>query len=325
MTKATRNILGRAAICAVAALSATPAAAETLRVEGIRPAAHAGLVGVHSVKSDRFTGQDGEMLAMMVEDRLRDASFDGRPWLRVLPNGSYEDADAILTGYAQAEVNYTKEMAKREDCVERDDRKNCIRKEWVERECRRRNVVMTGQIRFTRLDGTQLYRNELVDSRSLVICRGDDNVPGEESVARELAGALSASLTNGLFPYRQRRDVRVSERKKELPKPDQALFKQALKATKRDAYQACVIWSEMGARHPNNAALLFNQGLCRESAGDRAGAVDFYHAALAINPKEDYASDGLARLDSYDRGDEHVAIHFGDSDLGESHFGDVEE
>ena len=312
MIKATLGTLGHAAICAVAALSAAPAAAETLRVEGIRPAANAALVGARTVKSDRFTGQDGEMLAMMVEDRLRDAAFDGQPWLRVLPNGSYEDADAILTGYAQAEVNYTKEMAKREDCVERDENRNCLRKEWVERECRRRDIVMTGQVRFTRYEGTQLYRNELVDSRSVVICRGDDNVPGEESVIRELAGALSVSLTNVLFPYRQRRDVRVSERKKELAKPDQNLFKQALKHTKRDAYQACVIWSEMGTRYPNNPTLLFNQGLCRESAGDRPGAAEFYRATLAINPKEDYASDGLARLAAFERGDAQVALHFGD-------------
>lgn len=293
-------------------LSAAPVAAETLRVEGIRPADNAALIGVRTVQSDRFTGHDGDLFAMMVEDRLRDASFDGEPWLRVLPNGSYEEADVVLTGYAQAEVTYIKEMAKREECVERDERKDCIRKEWVERECRRRDIVMTAQIRFTRTDGTQLYRNERTDSRGVVICRGDDNVPGEESEIRALASALSGSLTQGLFPYRERRDVRVSERRKELPKADQELFKQALKATKRDAYQACVIWSEMGARHPNNAALLFNQGLCRESAGDRAGAAEFYRATLAINPKEDYASKGLSRMDYWDRGDAQVDMHFGE-------------
>ncbi len=309
------GIITRVALCAAAFLSvtlSTAAHAETLRVEGIRPADNAALIGVRTVQSDRFTGQDGDLFAMMVEDRLRDASFDGEPWLRVLPNGSYEEADVVLTGYAQAEVTYVKEMAKREECVERDERKDCIRKEWVERECRRRDIVMNAQIRFTRLDGAQLYRKELVDSRSIVICRGDDNVPGEESEIRALASALSGSLTQGLFPYRERRDVRVSERRKELPKPDQELFKQALKATKRDAYQTCVIWSEMGERNPNNAALLFNQGLCRESAGDRAGAAEFYRATLAINPKEDYASKGLSRMEYWDRGDAQVGMHFGE-------------
>lgn len=307
----------RGALISAAVATAAPAAAETLRVEGIRPAANDALIGVRSVQSDRFAGQDGELLSMMVEDRLADAQFDGQAWLRVLPGGSYEQADAVLTGYAQAEITFTNELAKREDCVERDDRKNCTRREWVERECRRRNVVMTGQIRFTRQDGTQLYRQELVDSRSIVICRGDDNVQGEESVVRELASALSVSLTQGLFPYRQRQDMRVLESRKGLAKPDQNLFKQALKATKNDAYQACAIWSEMGTRYAGNAVLLFNQGLCRESAGDRAGAADYYRATLNINPKEDYARNGLARLAAFDRGDAQVADHFGVDDAGD--------
>lgn len=303
----------RAALCAVAILSAAPAAAETLRVEGIRPADNPALIGVRSVASDRFAGQDGDMFAMMVEDRLREASFDGEPWLRVV-SARYgrEDVDAIMTGYAQADVTYTKEMAKREECMERDDRNKCTRKEWTERECRRRTISMTGEIRFTTMDGAQLYRNEAREEDSLVICKGDDAPPAEEGVIRALSGNVSRTLTAPLFPYRHRRDIRVSERKKDLPKADQELFKQALKATKRDAYQACVIWSEMGTRYPNNATLLFNQGLCRESAGDWAGAEEFYRATLAVNPKEDYASDGLKRLNSWRRGESQVAEHFGE-------------
>jgi tetratricopeptide (TPR) repeat protein len=302
----------RAALYATAILSAAPVAAETLRVQGVRPADNVALLGVRSVKSDRFTGQDGELFAMMVEDRLRDASFDGEPWLRMLPNGSNEEPDVVLTGYAQAEVTFSKELAKREECVERDNNENCVRKEWVERECRRRKIVMTGQIRFTRPDGTQLYRQEQLDSRSVVICRGDENIVGEETEIRELAGALSAAMTKPLFPYRETRDMRVLERRKDLPKADQALFKTALKATKREPFQACVIWSEMGTRYPNNATLLFNQGLCRESVGDRAGAAAFYQQALAINPKEDYAKKGLSRINYWDSGDAQVAAHFGE-------------
>ena len=302
----------RTALFVIAAFSAAPAAAETLRVEGIRPADNPALIGVESIAAGRFSGQDGDMFAMMLEDRLREASFDGQPLWRVLPSvHGREDADAFMTGYAQADVTYTKELAKREDCVERDDRDKCVRKEWVERECRRRTISMTGEVRFTSFDGALLYRNEAREEQSLVICKGDDAPPSEESVVRTLASGLSTRLTAPLIPYRQSRNIRVSERRKELPKADQELFKAALKATKRDAYQACVIWSEMGARHPNNPTLLFNQGLCRESAGDRAGAAEFYRATLAINPKEDYASKGLSRIEYWNRGDAQVAEHFG--------------
>ena len=47
-------------------------------------------------------------------------------------------------------------------------------------------------------------------------------------------------------------------------------------------------------------------------AGDRVAAAEYYRATLAINPKEDYASDGLARLAAFERGDAQVALHFGD-------------
>ena len=309
MTKA----IARAALATAAILSAAPVAAETLRVQGIRPADDAALIGVESIASGRFGGQDGDMFAMMLEDRLREASFDGQPLWRVLPSvQGREDADAFMTGYAQADVTYTKELAKREECVERDDRDKCVRKEWTERECRRRTISMTGEIRFTSFDGALLYRNEAREEQSLVICKGDDAPPSEEGVVRTLASGLSTRLTAPLIPYRQSRNIRVSERRKELPKADQELFKQALKATKREAYQACVIWSEMGARHPANATLLFNQGLCRESAGDWAGAEAFYRQTLTINPKEDYASDGLKRLNSWRRGEAQIAEHFGE-------------
>ncbi len=305
----TRAMFGAAALFA---LSAAPATAETLRVEGIRPANDAALIGVNSIAAGRFGGQDGDMFAMMLEDRLREGSFDGQPLWRVLPSTyGREDVDTVMTGYAQADVTYSKEMAKREECVERDERNKCVRKEWTERECRRRTIRMTGEVRFTRYNGALLYRNEAREEQSLVICKGDDAPPSEEGVVRTLANGLSTRLTAPLIPYRQRTDIRVSEQRKGLPKPDQELFKDALRATKREAFQACVIWGEMGGRYPTNSALLFNQGLCRESAGDLAGAEEFYRTALQYNPKERYASEGLSRIASWRRGDAQVAAHFG--------------
>jgi Tfp pilus assembly protein PilF len=80
-----------------------------------------------------------------------------------------------------------------------------------------------------------------------------------------------------------------------------------VKATDDNVTLACEGFEALEATNPAHVSVLFNIGLCHESRGELEGAIDYYGRALEVDPGRDYPTDGLRRVRSRMRAEEHLA------------------
>ncbi|HYD25698.1 MAG TPA: hypothetical protein VEB68_12975 [Croceibacterium sp.] len=292
-----------------AALCASAVTAETLPVNGLEPAGKDAAAALGVIALEPFGGSDGQQLAIAVADRLRAVTIDGEPYFRILPTVSPAEADAVLDGTAAAEVGRRDSGSREEQvCVERDEDDKCIRRETRHIPCWDHVVRLDAAVRLIAIDGAMLHAADRQDELIQRYCQGDGR-PSSEGMVRELAGRYADALRADLAPFQRFDQIRVMESRKGLSKQDSRAFREAIRLTKSDGVAACAAWMDIAPRNPAHASVLFNLGLCAESAGRRDEAYDYYRRILAADDDVDYARQGARRIERYRRAEAQLASH----------------
>lgn len=305
------------------------AAAETLPVVGIYAAGADAPSRAQSIAIAEFSGRGGERLAFAIDTALRSAMIEGRPYFDLsFAAPAFGDAytydggagqavtrggpDAVLRGIGDVEVRDTDSGSKEvEECVARDDSDRCTERKKVTYPCRERNVTLRPEVRLVSREGELLYAkgDTLVASRRF--CEDEKTTPPVSGMIEELASRFAAEVRGDLAPTRRYDNIRVLESREGMSKADSAAFRAALRLTKTDIAAACQAFEALEATNPQSITILFNIGLCQESAGELEAAAQTYEQVLAINPGKSEAREGLARLASRSRAESQLFIHYG--------------
>ena len=302
----------RICLAMVAALAATAAQAETIRVTTVYPAASDEAAALRSIQVEPFGGNAGEDLTIQAEDSLRGINLGTGPWFRVIPAATGGGGEALLRGTADTEQRFADYTEQRERCIKDADGKCTSVKEKITVRCHRRTIELVVQLRLIARDGTLLWSDNRPESLTESHCEDAESaLRARNSVARELNGKVARRLRLAFAPRREAEDVRVDESRKGLNKKDSAAFKDAVRWTKRDAEVACQIWEGLAARNPDHAPIRYNIGLCAESGAGTADvlAQQQYARVLALNPKHSMAVRGLERIAAGARAERQIAAH----------------
>ncbi len=294
-----------------AGLSAMPAAAETLRIAGVYPAESDGAASLNSIAVERFGGVDGDALAFAVADRLREAEVQGEPWFTVLVQSRAEDADAVLTGYAQPTYADTDYKSKREICWAEDDRGRCIERREVELDCVRISITLRPEMRLVGYNGNLLWSSDIQKNRQLSYCPELDTAPDGDPAIREMVDEVARDVRYRLAPAYRVEDIRIMERRRGLEGDARDEFRDAIRLTRTDEAAACAQFARLHTQNPDHPALSFNVGLCAEQRYDIDAAEAAYNHALQFEDSDDEAQAGLQRLRERMRADRQMANHHG--------------
>lgn len=313
-----------------AALMASGASAETLPVAGVYAANEDAAAEVNRIVIDTFGGEIGERLAFATEDRLRTSYVGGEPWFDVSLNGrrtnvvviinnersegqrgAQDDAarEAVLRGTTSLDV--TDEASGTKDvreCVERDAKDKCIRRETLTYKCRTRAVMLRPDMRLIAGDGRTVYAMRDQRRAEQRYCADEQGEPSTNEMIEALVEEIAAQVRFDLVPVERAEDVRVLESRSGIIKEDRNAFRDAVKLVNRDPYGACQAFAALEANNLQDVSVLFNIGLCHESEGDLGVAKEYYSRALAISSK-DYAVAGMDRIASRYRAQEQMARH----------------
>lgn len=318
----------RWAICAsLVALGAVAVQAETLPVEGIYAAATDAPSRVHTISIAGFAGRGGERVAFAIDSALRGAVIEGEPWFAVTFSApqfgdSYRydrDADpatwrggeeAVMRGIADVEVRDTDSGTKQiEECAVRDDRGKCTEKRKVNVPCRARNVTLRPEVRLVARGGDLLYAKSDTLTVSRRFCKDENATPSVDSMIEELADRFAAGVRTDVAPQFRSEDIRVLESRSGIVKTDHDAFRTALRLTKSDVPASCQAFAALEPNNPRDITVLFNIGLCRESAGDLEAAAQIYETVLSISPRKVEPQQGLERIASRLRAERQLALH----------------
>ncbi|HEY6817115.1 MAG TPA: hypothetical protein VI168_16375 [Croceibacterium sp.] len=284
-------------LAACALLCAAAGAAETLPVRGVYPAGSDAAASLGTIAVEPFGGVEGQQLGIAVADRLRAVTIDGAPYFRIVPSRAADEIDAVLQGTAGAEASRRESGTReKEVCVERNEDRDCIRKEKQEIPCWDQVVRLDATVRLVAIGGELIHAFDRSEEQAQRFCQGDDR-PSTESLVRQLAARYADGLRGDLAPVQRSEQVRVMETRKGLSRDDGRAFREAVRLTKDDPAAACAAWSALEAANPDNAAVLFNRGLCAESSGELYEASDYYRRVIAGGEDTGYARQGAARIE----------------------------
>ncbi|MFC3307693.1 hypothetical protein [Blastomonas aquatica] len=276
-----------AALAMVAGLSAVPASAETLTIEGLYPARTRAAADVESLVVERFGGRDGRALSFALEGMLAELSVYGQPYFRVVAERSTAPADAVLSGIADAVVESQSIEETRKECVEEDGNGKCLRKEDVKIKCQRRTVTLNPSVRMARIDdGAIVYQRQIYQRDQIVICPDRNASRSVPDTVDALIGNVVAEVRLDIAPVYRTESIRVLEVRKGLDKDQSNRFREALKATDRNPQGACDIWQALDGEVPGQSSIVFNLALCAEQRGELDDALVRYRQAQTLLPRE---------------------------------------
>jgi hypothetical protein len=297
----------KAIVAGCAAVWSTGAVAETLPVSGVYPAGNDAAAALASIAVERFGGDDGQQVGIAAADRLRAVTIDGEPYFRVVPEGTR--ADAVLQGVAVAESSRRDSSPREEEvCVERDEDRDCIRKEKRRIPCWELVVRLDTTVRLVRTSGDVVYALDSEDELPQRFCEGDER-PSRERMIRTLAERQADRLRGEFAPEQRSEQVRVMEDRDGLSRDDGRAFRSAVQLTKTDRAAACAAWGALEAGNIDHPSVLFNLGLCEESAGRLREAHDYYQRVLARGDGDDYARLGVSRIEGRWRANAQLESH----------------
>lgn len=302
------------------------AQAETIAVDGVYSARAELPADIELLLIDRFEGDLGQDLELALTDVLGNVFIRGEPYFELITPGAMRNAvvevegndgtittrpltpDAEFRGTVRSEVIEREVEPKRErECVRRDEDDKCIERREIRIECRELTVRVDPRLLLTGARGEQLYSRSEPRVAAQRFCADENHVPSSLDMANGLVNALADDIRRDLAPLESRRAIRVMERRKDLRKEDRRRFRDAVKATDDNVTLACEGFEALEATNPAHVSVLFNIGLCRESAGDLESALDYFGRALEVDPGRDYPTDGLRRVRSRMRAEEHLA------------------
>jgi len=275
-----------------ASLSVVPAKAEVLRMTSLYPAADEVANLSHSVAVSRFLGSYGDDWERAVRKQLRDVKVDGAPYFEMsFYNGQEGSVDALITGAADVDITEADTKGFKRTCVEYDATKvfsgeekeaECVKHETVETKCIKRTITLEARLLFVSASsGTQEFERDYSRSVNETNCPliDDSGFSSERGEIQKMAHELSLVVRNTLAPTERNEKIRVLERRKGMEKTQAKAFKAAVRMTKKDAAEACRMWSDQGQNSPGHLSLAYNIALCSEQAGDFTTAQNLYRDA----------------------------------------------
>jgi tetratricopeptide (TPR) repeat protein len=301
---------------ALAALGTAGLRAETLPVEGLYAAGADAPSRVRAIAIAGFAGRGGERVAFAIDSALRGAVVEGRPYFQLTMSDSlfgdayrYDrdadpaarrgGADAVMRGIADVEVRDIDSGQKEiEECAVRDNRGKCTEKKKVFVPCRARNVTLRGEVRLVARDGELLYAKGDAITLQRRFCRDEQVVPSVDEMVAEMAGRFAGMVRGDLAPTYRAEDIRLLESRRGIAKSDHEAFRAALRLTRTDVAAACDGFAALEANNPRDITVLFNIGLCFESADNLERAAEIYQNVLSINPRKIEPEQGLGRIAS---------------------------
>lgn len=310
-------------------VGAGAAHAETLPVEGIYAAATDAPSRARSIALADFPGRAGERLAFAIDSALRGAIIEGRPYYALTftapafgdsytydgaadsRSGSRAGADAVMRGMAQVNWRDVDAGTKQGEECEKYSGSICIAKKKVNYVCSAREVSYRPEVRLVSREGDMLYAKADTLTTSRRYCEDDKTPPSVDAMVEELAGRFALAVRRDIAPQYLREDIRLLESRDGIAKSDHAAFREGLRLTKSDIRAACDAFAALEAGNPQDITILFNIGLCHESAGELDAAAERYNAVLGLRRGKLEAADGLARIASRRRAEDQLAAHAG--------------
>jgi hypothetical protein len=294
--------------------------AETLPVEGIYAAATDAPSRARSIALADFAGRPGERLAFAIDSALRSAVIEGRPWFAVTftapafgdrytydgganlngggPSGGRGGTDAVMRGIAQVNWRDVDAGTKEGEECEKYSGSICISKKKVSYVCSAREVTFRPEVRLVSREGEMLYGKADTLTASRRYCEDDRTPPQVDSMVEELAGTFALAVRRDIAPEYRAEDIRILEGRDGIRKEDREAFKAAIRLTKTDVPGACEAFAALEAANPADVSVLFNIGLCHESAGDLDEAEAHYRTVMGLRRGRMEAQAGLDRIAS---------------------------
>lgn len=293
-----------AAVLAFVMVAPGAARAEAVSINAWYGAPRREVARLSSIAVDRFAGDDGPALALVMERALADAADRrGDAYFDVLGASRRGDrgpvADGIVSGAVTTGVEKTRFKKKIRQCPDGPKAK-CKDAEEIEVEigCNRRVITFQADIRVVRSeDGRVIYSDADPQRDEVSWCPRDSAPADAEAVIRRMIDTVATNFTTAVVPRWRQSNIRFREDRKGLAKADAETFKLALRQTKGDVAAACATWAMIERSAPGQHAVLFNLALCAEAAGDLDRAASLYRAAASRSAgKSGDINDGLSRI-----------------------------
>ncbi|WP_294301602.1 hypothetical protein [uncultured Sphingomonas sp.] len=268
------------AVVATAVL-ASAAQAEDVDLVGTFPAGSADVAMLRSIAVDRFVGRGGAEVGAALERALTKPGIDGL--VHFIVRSDPNAADGVVQGAVSTNVSSEDFVRTDERCVERDERKKCVRKEKIRIDCTRRFVRMTAEARvIDDHDRRVLWAGAPERTKQTEWCEGDISPDSVATDVERLSGEIANDLRRTFAPTVRTYSVRFREKTKGLNPVQTAQFKGLVRQSQHDLPLACQGWSGLERQAPDHVATVFDLGVCAEAAGDLEGALARYERASQL-------------------------------------------
>lgn len=285
---------GWAALAAMMIL-APAAQAEEVDLVGTFPAGSPDVAMLRSIAVGGFAGRGGGDVSMALERALAKPGIDGL--VHFVVRSDPNEAEGVVTGGVSTDVWSEDFVRTNEKCVERDERKKCVRKEKIRIDCVRRFVRMTVEARvIDDRDRRILWAGAPERTTQTEWCEGDVSPESVATVVEQLSGDIAGELRRIFAPTVRTYSVRFREKTKGLSRIQTAQFKGLVRQSQHDLPLACEGWSGLEGEAPNHIATVFDLGVCAEAAGDLEGALARYDRASQLLGPHNEAEDDARRV-----------------------------
>lgn len=272
----------RIALFLAALALAAPVHAEVFEMNGHFPAAYRDVSLARSIGIDRIAGRDGMALGLAIEAELSRRGHDGQPYYDLIAlSRRGPEADALVSGMADASVRESDVKRKVERCAEKQGDK-CVRKEKVDATCLQEMISFSSTLRVAGSDdGRILYTQSRPQTDSITTCPGDKGKPSPKDRIAKMVRTAADRFVDDIMPRHENYRIRLREGREGMDKAVGQAFKDSIRLSQRDPAAACTTWAEMDRTLPGHSSLLFNLGLCAERMGDYVAAERAYGRAGA--------------------------------------------
>lgn len=300
-------------LIAVFTALALASCAPTLGVQGkFTPQSGLPIGAYRTIAVVPFDGFGGASVARELEARLASATFEGKPYFRIVPAppealddveaaslGRRLGVDAVLTGTVRAFSSNRPFYEYRDECAQTNDQGKCIRYVRVQVDCWEADADVTVSPRLIDARSGQIVYAQV--KRGSARDRGCEGSSGYAAESRLVAQAREEAIRDirfDLAPFERRIDVSLKDSTDGLTPDQKSAFNQGMDFAKAEnVVRACEIWRGLQAQGANTLPLAFNIGVCAEVAGDFEGALKIYeNLQRGLAKPDDGVEEALKRV-----------------------------
>jgi len=266
----------------------------TTNVQGNFQARSPEAAQLRNVVVGQFSGRYGETFGAQVVASLASAIVDGQPYFTVASNtivpvrnvsdavsyGRPRRITGVYFGETTGEIATQRYQEQRTRCVKVGD-DNCGRTQEYSVNCARATANFTAIPQLVDVRNSVIrYSDTLSGSASEDWC--DDRIRRgtDAQLMGAAVGQVVGELRTAVAPYTRNLSVALKTRSPALRGEDAETFNGAASFAQQGRMdRACGIWETMAEHYPDNIEILYNRGVCAETNGDFARALQLYGSA----------------------------------------------